>query len=191
MGKNIWLEKNLLRSSAFRSLSRWSLLVYLDFLRKRQMDQIKRAKRSDSWIIRNNGKIVYPYSEAEKKGIGRREFRNAIDELIKKGFLDITHQGTGGRAGDMTKYLVDDRWKNFDTTSFRPAKKPRRKDSRKGRGWSVYNAKKKLSVTKLTPKKDDSSDKPDNPNSITRTLSHDNIDTPKKVIPKQLSLFSR
>jgi len=189
MGKNIWFEKNLLRSSAFRSLSRWSLLVYMDFLRKRQMDQVKSAKRSDSWIIRNNGEIVYPYSEAEKKEIGRREFRNAIDELIEKGFLDITHQGTGGRAGDMTKYSIDDRWKDFGTTSFRPAKKPRRKDSRKGRGWAVYHAKKKTSVTKLIPKKDGSSNRIDTPKRKTRIVSSDNIDTPKKVMPKQLSLF--
>ncbi len=110
MTKNIWFDKNLLRSSAFRSLTKWSLLVYLDFLRKRQMEQLKHQKRSDNWIVKNNGEIVYPYSEAEKKGVGRREFRNAIDELIAKGFLDIAHQGSGGRSGDMTKYFIDNRW---------------------------------------------------------------------------------
>lgn len=163
----------------------------MDFLRKRQMDQIKSAKRSDSWIIRNNGEIVYPYSEADKKGIGRREFRNAIDELIEKGFLDIAHQGTGGRAGDMTKYFIDDRWKDFGSTLFRPAKKPRRKDSRKGRGWSAYHAKKKTSVTKLTPKQAGTSNKNDTPKRKTKILSSDNIDISKKAIPKQLSLFPR
>lgn len=190
MGKNIWFEKNLLRSSAFRSLRRWSLLVYLDFLRKRQMDQVKSAKRSDSWVIRNNGEIVYPYSEAENKGIGRREFRNAIDELIEKGFLDITHQGSGGRLGDMTKYSIDDRWKKFNTSSFQPAKKPRRKDIRKGRGWAAYHAKKKKqSVTKMIPKKGSSNNKSDIPNGINRTLSSDNIDTSKRTKPVQLSLI--
>lgn len=109
MTKNIWFDKDLLRSSAFRSLSKWSLIVYLDFLRKRQMEPVRRAKRSDDWIIKNNGDIVYPYSEAEVKGIGRREFRNAIDELVEKDFLDIAHQGSGGRSGDMTRYFVDDR----------------------------------------------------------------------------------
>ena len=83
------------------------------------MEQVKSKSRSSGWIIRNNGEIVYPYSEAEKKRIGRREFRNAIDELIEKGFLDITHQGSGGRSGDMTKYFIDDRWKDFGTLSFR------------------------------------------------------------------------
>ena len=48
-----------------------AILVYFDFLRKRQMEPVKRSKRSDDWIIKNNGEIVYPYTEAEHKGIGR------------------------------------------------------------------------------------------------------------------------
>ncbi|MCI5136835.1 MAG: hypothetical protein D3922_00110 [Candidatus Electrothrix sp. AR1] len=128
------------------------MLVYLDFLAKRQMEKRKDAKRSDEWIIRNNGEIVYPYSEAEKKGIGRREFSKAIDELINMGFLDITHQGSGGRAGDMTKYFLDDRWKDYGTPSFRPPKKPRLKDTRSGRGWNAYHAKQKADNKSVTGK---------------------------------------
>ncbi len=181
MSKSIWLDKNLLRSSAFRSLKKWSLLVYLDLLRKRQMEQIKKAKRSDEWIIRNNGEIVYPYSEAENKGIGRREFRNAIDELIEKGFLDITHQGSGGRSGDMSKYSLDDRWIKHGTSSFCPTKNPRKKDSRGGRGWSAYHAgKKKFSVTKRTPKKKHSSNKSDTPRGNTVTASSNKAATPNR-----------
>lgn len=160
MSKGIWFDQKLLRSTAFRSLKRWSLLVYLDFLRKRQMERVKRGKRSDEWFIKNNGEIVYPYSEAEYKGIGRREFRNAIDELLEKGFLDISHQGSGGRSGDMTKYYLDDRWKEYETPEFRPPKKPRKKDERQGRGWAVHHAKKKkVSVTKTIPEHAVSSDK--------------------------------
>ena len=178
MAENIWFDKNLLRSQVFRSLSKWSLLVYLDFLRKRQMEQVKSKSRSSSWIIKNNGEIVYPYSEAEKKGIGRREFRNAIDELMAKGFLDITHYGSGGRSGDMTRYFIDDRWQDYDTPSFCPAKKPRMKDSRQGRGWSAYHAKKKKgSITKLSPKQAISNDKSATPKGKQLTLWGNNIDT--------------
>ncbi len=204
MTKNIWFDKNLLRSSAFRSLSKWGMLVYLDFLRKRQIEPIKSKNRSTDWIIKNNGEIVYPYSEAEKKGIGRREFRNAIDELIEKGFLDITHQGSGGRSGDMTKYFIDVRWKDYGKPSFLPVKNPRRKDSRKGRGWSAYHAKKeKTSVTKLIPEKAGSSNKPDTPDRKTKILSSSSFDTPKennnsvtannhmnKSLPRQQLLWS-
>lgn len=180
MTKNIWFDKDLLRSTAFRSLKKWSLIVYLDFLRKRQMEPVKRGKRSDEWVIKNNGEIVYPYSEAERKGVGRREFRNAIDELMEKGFLDITHQGSGGRSGDMTKYFMGDRWKDYDTPAFRPAKNPRRKDTRQARGWTAFHAKKKKSsVTKLLPKQALSSGNPVTPNGETEILSSDGIDTPK------------
>ena len=143
------------------------------------MEQVKSKSRSSDWIIRNNGEIVYPYSEAEKKGIGRREFRNAIDELIEKGFLDITHQGSGGRSGDMTKYFIDDRWKDDGTPSFRSAKNPRRKDHRKGRGWSAYHAKQeKTQVTDLLPKKAVSSDNFDTPKGKKQKLSSNKNVTP-------------
>lgn len=204
MTQNIWFDKDLLRLSAFRSLKKWSIIVYMDFLRKRQMEQVKRAKRSDDWIIRNNGEIVYSYAEAEYKGIGRREFRNAIDELIEKGFLDIAHQGSGGRAGDMTKYFLDDRWKEYGTPTFRPAKNPRRKDTRGGRGWAAFHAKQQESpVTKTIPKKVVSSSKSDNPKEKSKILSSDRSATPKErkkevtdhndkesKTPSQLSLWS-
>ncbi len=145
MSKGIRIDKNLLRSKAFRSLSKWSLLVYLDFLRKRQWGEAKRDGNT-VWIFQNNGKIVYPYLEAERKGINRREFRNALDELIKMGFLDINHHGKGGRkiidrngkvTGDMTTYIISDRWENHGKPNFKPPKVERKKDPRKGRGWAA------------------------------------------------------
>jgi hypothetical protein len=146
------------------------------------MELVKRSsKRSDEWTIKNNGEIVYPYIEAEHKGVGRREFRNAIDELIDKGFLDIAHQGSGGRSGDMTKYFLDNRWKEYGTTAFRPAKSPRKKDTRKGRGWSAFHAnKKESSVTKLTPKEGASSNKYVTPDGEFQILSSSRFDTPKE-----------
>jgi hypothetical protein len=180
MNNKIWFEKELLRTSAFRSLSKWAMLIYFDFLRKRQMEPVKRAKRSDEWVIKNNGEIEYPYIEAERKGVGRREFRNAIDELMEKGFLDIAHHGSGGRSGDMTRYFLDDRWKEYGKPSFRPARNPRSKDTRQGRGWSVFHANKKKSpVTKLIPKQADSINKSVTPDGESPILSSNGFDTPK------------
>ncbi len=142
--KGIRFDKNLLRSKAFRSLSKWSMLAYLDFLRKRQWRYSKK-KGKKVWVHINNGEIVYPYLEAERKGIGRREFRNAIDELISKGFLDINHHGKGGRkkidksgkiVGDMTTYTIANRWEDYGKHDFKPPKTERKKDTRKGRGWA-------------------------------------------------------
>jgi hypothetical protein len=145
------------------------------------MEKVKNKNRSPEWVIKNNGDIVYPYLEAEKKGIGRREFRNAIDELIDKGFLDIIHQGSGGRSGDMTRYYIDDRWKDYGTPSFQPTRNPRKKDSRKGMGWSAFHANKKQSpVTKMAPKKAHSSNKSVIPDGKSRILSSSKFDTPKQ-----------
>lgn len=193
--KGIFLDKNLLRSEAFRSLDKWSLLVYLDFLRKRKMSEVKRSKRSSVWIIENNGEIVYPYSEAEHKGIGRGSFRTAIDKLIAHGFLDITHQGTGGRKGDVTTYKIDDRWQKYGTQDFRPAKNPRKKDTRQGRGWASIMSdpkkkkailkkrqrikeKKKSSVLKTTPEKSTLGVEINTPNNKKQKVSSVVINTP-------------
>lgn len=179
--KPMWLEREIINSPALRSLGKWSLLVCLDFLYKRQMEKKIRNRRANDWIIKNNGEIVYPYSEAQKKGIGPREFRNAIDELIEKGFLDITHHGSGGRSGDMTRYYIDDRWKEYGSPQFRSAKKPRPKDTRKGRGWEAYHTKKKnkQGITKLILKKAVSNNNIVNPDGGSMKLSSNISDTLK------------
>ena len=189
MSTVIWFEKDLLRSEAFRSLSKWSLLVYLDFLRRRQMHKVEKQGCSTYYIIKNNGDIVYPYREAELKGINRRNFRNAIDELMEKGFLDIKHTGSGGRKGDVSTYWIDDRWKDYGTDKFRPPKNPRVKDSRKGRGWALIMAdekkKKKLlakrnkksSVLKMTPKNEVSGVNNDTSNDISQEVWSVNCNT--------------
>jgi hypothetical protein len=150
MADSIYVDVKLLRSEAFRKLSKWSMLVFLDFLRMRKMVKIR-----DQWIIENNGGLIYPYATAERKGINRREFRTALDELITKGFLDIQEYGSGGVKGSVTKYLLDERWQRYGKPDFQPAKNPMRKDSRSGRGWAVFNERKRVqsSVTKMSPKR--------------------------------------
>jgi len=142
----IYIEKELLESKAWKSLSRCSTHVYLEFLGKRVMSLIKR-NRKKVWVISNNGEIVYTYADAEEDGFSRVKFRNAIDELQQKGFIDITHQGKGGRkpvegTGDVSQYAIDNRWKKYGTDDFRP-RKLRIKDNRTDRGWSVYHRNKK------------------------------------------------
>ncbi len=141
----IYITRELLKSSAYRSLSRVAMLVYQDFLSKRILKRINRNKRK-LWECENNGNIIFPYSEAEEKGFLRKQFRDGIDELQEKGLIDITHQGRGGRkpqkgTGDVSTYWIDDRWKKWGTDDFKPPRKPRKKDQRKGRGWAIYNAK--------------------------------------------------
>lgn len=147
-GNHIALPRDLLRSNAYRSLGKWSLLVYQDLLAKRKMVFVRR-NRKKIWQIENNGEIVYPYSEAVANGISRKQFVGAIDELQEKGFIDITHQGKGGRKpangnGDCTTFWIDDRWEDYGTENFRPPRNPRRKDQRKDRGFALINGDPKL-----------------------------------------------
>jgi len=139
--EKIFITKKLLFSPAFRSLSRVGIFVYLYFLEKRFMKRVKRDKKK-VWVIENNGKIVFSYQEAEKRGISRSQFVKAIDELQAKGFIDIKHQGKGGQkpakgTGDVSTYWIDDRWKDYGTDDFRPPRNPRKKDNRKGRGFAL------------------------------------------------------
>ena len=143
----IYVTKEMLASKAYTSLSRCAMLIYQDFLAKREMVSTKRD-RKPVWQINNNGEIIYPYTEAIKNGFTRDQFRNGIDELQQKGFIDITHHGKGGRkpakgTGDVSKYWIDDRWQDYGTDDFRPPRNPREKDTRKGRGWASYHAAKK------------------------------------------------
>ncbi len=140
----IYISKELLSSEAYRSLSRAALLVYQDFLAKRIMVKVKRNGKK-VWVPINNGEIIYPYTEAKRNGFSRDIFRNSIGELQAKGLIDITHQGKGGRkpangTGDVSTYWIDDRWEEYGTDDFKPARNPRRKDTRKGRGFALINA---------------------------------------------------
>ena len=140
----IYITKSLLGSKAYRSLSKNSMLIYQDMLGKKIMLQTKR-NRKKVWVCTNNGEIIYPYSEAKEKGISSVQFRDAIDELQEKGLIDITHQGRGGRkpivgTGDCTTYWIDDRWEDYGSDDFMQPRNPRRKDTRRDRGFaSIWN----------------------------------------------------
>jgi hypothetical protein len=136
-GDIIVIEKGLLKSKVFRSLSGTTKNVYFDFKMKCLMTKTKaRPGRKTEIVILNNGKIEYTYSEAEKKGIPRSTFMNCLDMLIAKGFIDIAHSGSGGVKGDKSKYAISERWRTWGTEKFE--KKTRPKDTRSGRGFANY-----------------------------------------------------
>jgi len=126
--KNIWIQRKVLNSKAFCSLSSGAMLVYLHFLMKRQMG--KTSNKKDSWIIKNNGELVFTYVMAKKElGMYPSRFMRSIDKLIENGLLDIPHTGSGSRKGDYNLYAISDRWELFGKDNF--VKKTRPKDTRK------------------------------------------------------------
>ena len=141
----VFLERDLMQSDVWRSLTKTAMLVYQDFRMKCKWQQVKKkGGKRDTWHIINNGEIEYTYSEAEKKGFPRSSFMRAIGELVEKGFIDIEHSGSGGVKGDKNKYAISERWREWGTDKF--LKKTRQKDTRSGRGFAVYWKKKKANM---------------------------------------------
>ncbi|MFC1890926.1 hypothetical protein ACFLZT_00870 [Thermodesulfobacteriota bacterium] len=138
----IVLERELIKSEAFRSLTAIAIIVYLDFRMKCVgKHSSPRQGRKKEFVILNNGQIEYCFSEALKKGITRTRFNRALKALVEKGFIDISHLGMGGTKGDKNKYAISDRWKHWGTARFEKVTKE--KDTREGRGFAVYWRKKK------------------------------------------------
>jgi len=131
--KNIWIEREMILSPAFRKLNGRAMEVLLLFFYRRQWS---RPSRKGKWYTTNNGEIVFPYKEAKKRfKIPKSSFARAIDKLMEHGFIDIAHLG-GGLIGDCTRYSISGRWRKYGTDSFVQKKRP--KDTR-GFGFTAKN----------------------------------------------------
>jgi hypothetical protein len=137
---DIVIGRQLLKSKAYWTLSVHAIRTYTTFLTKRRVKKHRDSKGNDHWVITNNGKITFTYKEALMLGMSRMQFRDAIDSLIAKGFLEITHQGTG--TGDPSTFKLTERWQAYGTENFEPAKQ-RRRNIAKNRGWALYNTRQK------------------------------------------------
>lgn len=124
--KVVVLEQRLLKSKAYRSLrTPTAYFVFGIFMTKRQLVKVGRRGK-EQWDIANNGEIVFTYKEAkEKYCISSGAFRDAIDELRGKGFIDIAATGMGVHKVT-TFYSISDRWKLYGTDGFvKPKPRPK------------------------------------------------------------------
>lgn len=125
--KVVVFEQRLLKSKAFRSIKTPTAYFVLGiFMIKRQIGKVGRRGK-ERVVILNNGEIEFTYIEAKKKyGISYGAFRNAIDELREKGFIDIASTGKGVHKVK-TLYSISDRWKLYGTPEYKPPKpRPKR-----------------------------------------------------------------
>ena len=125
-GQNIWFPRDLINSKAFAALkTATSHKVLAIFYTKRQFERTGR-KGKEQWHIKNNCEIRFTYKEAERKySISYGAFRNAIDELRDKGFIDIAESGAGlHKAANL--YSINDRWKLYGTPEYeKPKPRPK------------------------------------------------------------------
>ena len=157
MSKVTFIEKDVLRSKAFKQLPGTAIQVLMWFYLKRRLKNIGRRGK-EKWIITNNGEIIFSYAEAEKKyELTRSRFSRALDELIDKGFIDIAHHG-GGMMGDCTLYSISDRCRDYGTEQFIHAFRP--KDTRglgfTNKNWEDRTGKKKRPRLKVSNDNDTS-----------------------------------
>ncbi len=128
----IYVSRGLLQSRAFLSLRGKAPQVLLLFFTKRRVQRLRRPDaRGNRFEVVNNGEIVFTYREARRRyGIGKSAFTRAIDALVRRGFISVTHAG-GGLKGDCSKYAISDRWRKWGTAEFERAERPA------GRPWAI------------------------------------------------------
>ena len=145
----VYIEHDLLWSEAFLSLSKNGIKVLLAMLSERRMVRLKKSK-DYTWV--NWKDMVFTYQMAkEHLHLRSDSFNKALRELYEKGFLDVEHWG-GAYKKDPTLYRllvrhdstpqVIERWRHYGTPQCNPTT-PWPTDCRKGRGWDVYQKKRK------------------------------------------------
>jgi DNA-binding PadR family transcriptional regulator len=91
---------------------------------------------------------------AGKRTPSRKTIARAIDQLIKYGFIDITHAG-GGIRGDYSLYAISQRWREYGEEGF--IVKTRQKDTRFGftkENWEERTRRKRKEESTLGVKND-------------------------------------
>jgi len=105
------VEREMIDSPAFQSLSGMAVKILLIFLAKRQIKKVAHPSR-DRWDIQNNGNITFSYLEARDRGINSKVFRSRLLELEAHGFLK-KHQRSGGYSREMATYFLTSDWRKW------------------------------------------------------------------------------
>lgn len=108
--RGVYLKRKFFESDAFWNLNSTAIKVLFVFYFKRHLDPEKAIKLGypDDYIF-NNGKITFPYPEAKGYGISDSAFRDAIDVLIDRGFIEINEKD----SEDKQMYWIIDKWKSY------------------------------------------------------------------------------
>jgi hypothetical protein len=119
---NIRIGHDLLHSEAYKALSYAPGLKVLNFFfEKIKLEVIKRKRGKERFQFKNNGDISFTYREAEHRGLTHQQFRKALTELVRFGFIDVVLPGSALR-GDYTKFAISERWRQYETKDFEEKK---------------------------------------------------------------------
>jgi len=146
-------ERELYQSEAFLSLKKNSMKVLIALLDSRQREKPSEArtkkgkKRKPKFV--NLDCLEVPYGTLEKvyKIPGRR-IPDAIDELLAKGFIQITYRG-GAMKHDKSKYALVDNYLLWHPGSAPLATRPKR-ERRGYQGRNLRAVKSKTEVIEIS-----------------------------------------
>jgi len=111
----VYIERDILESDAYWSLTGAAPQVYMVFLMKRILSD-KAFGKDKARIVVNNGEITYTFVEACKNHrIPKSTFLRARDQLIKVGFIEIADDGG---CHHTTKYAISNNWRNYPEQTF-------------------------------------------------------------------------
>jgi hypothetical protein len=191
------IDKRMHPSLAYRKLTKTSIFILMEFLRRRKVAKIPvKGGRKKEWLITNNGELIFTYAEAERKfNIPRSTFCRSIGQLVKLGFIDIPHPG-GGMLKDCSQYGISDRWKDYGKEEF--IEKSRQKDKRglgfTKKNWNEVTGRKRKPKSKIGVTDDTSSsitgDTSDHQIPVTPSIVHATLKTdPNYYIQKGLEVL--
>ena len=104
-----WIEREMFESKAFLALRGFAPQLLILFLAKRKIKTHGKPGKQKRVCI-NHDSLHFTYIEAkEKYGFSKPRFTRAIEDLLRKGFITIIHQG-GGYQQDKTVYGLSNNW---------------------------------------------------------------------------------
>jgi len=105
----LYLEREMLKSKAFLTLSGFAPQLLLLILEKRVV--VKQGRRGkESWNCLNKDSINMTYTELEKYKITQPRATRAFDQLLERGFICINNPG-GGYKQDKAIYGLSENWR--------------------------------------------------------------------------------
>ena len=89
----IWIDRGMLESKAYLSLTGFALQLLIMVLGKRRFEKQGR-KGKEKWVLLNGDQINITYTEFKREyGVTQPKLTRAIDQLLEKGFLTLVHPG--------------------------------------------------------------------------------------------------
>lgn len=120
---NLIIEKELLKSKAWLSITGSAPQVYMLFPLKRAWEK-SGIKGNHKWVCTNEREIIFPYRKAkEDYDISEKTYLGSVTKLVEVGLPDIVKPGVAVNR-EATVCGISKRWKDYGTSKFIRAERP-------------------------------------------------------------------